>query len=343
MLIKLKRVVQATVTAFVALLLLTSPALATPANPDSIALNTAKVFQNIFTDGDRLFVGEFNIDYISPGNPEPDEDATDAFLLQLRSADGTTLIRATGVTDYQWNLTSIYFTPAQVTSANITWETSYKVRVTGNPALFGTLTEGTNMATKTLSPTDWNTDGTLTSSELLRLYCIDVAARMEDDSGVTLLATTASGVSVLNPTGTILFLAAIPSLSSALPGLFQVSSSTTNLPAVPVVATYEEATTIGGKLGTSIENSFKGIGEWLIGVDNPRATGMAAGLWIMLLMLTVMSIVFLNSGSTTGAIILAIPIAAMGAYVGAIPLTLLLTVGLLAVAYTGYFIWLRGT
>ena len=330
---KIRQLIKATLLALLSMLLIASPVLAI-ADPSPITLNTVKVFQNIFVSGDRLFIGEHNINY----TVEPTEAAVDAFQLQLRSTDNATLIRAKGATDYQWNLTSIYFTPAQVTSSNITWESNYIMRITGNPAMFGTLTEGTNMATKTLSPTDWNADGTLTSKHLLKLYIIDIAQRMEVDLAIVLLVTTAGGETVLNGTGRILILAAIPGLDSAIPSLFQLSGATANLPSVAVNATYETSTTISNKLGTDIANSFAGIGTFF-GITS----GQAAGIWIMLFILTVMSIVFLNSGNSTGAMILAVPIAVMGAYLGAIPLTLLYTIGFLLVAYMGYFVWLRGT
>ncbi len=302
-------------------------------NPVHIILNTVKVFENIWVAGDILLIGEHNIDYAL----EPTQNAEDAFQLQLRSTDNTTLIRLTGATDYQWNLTSIYFSPTQAT-ANITWGNAYYVRISGNPAMFGTLTEDTNMDTVPLAPTDWNEDETLTSKELLIDYCLDVAARMEDDAGITLITTTSSGESVLNATGTTIFLAAVPNLDDTIPELFQITSGTAIITAGNVTAIYENETTILLKLGSQIADAFSGIATWL-GIS----AGMAAGMWIVLFMLTIASIVFLNTGNTTGAMILAVPVAVMGGYLGAIPLTLLFTVGIFLVAYMYYFFWLRGT
>ncbi len=334
-LIRMKRkLTQASLAALLSLLLITSPVLAI-SNPSSISLESIKVFQNIFTAGDVLFIGEHNIDY---DPTEPTETSIDAFQLQLRSTDNLSLIRSKGATYYQWSLTAIYFTPAQVISSNVTWESDYVIRIAGNPAMFGTLTEDVNVDTKSLSPTDWNADGIHTSKELLRLYLIDVAQRMETDSGITYLITASSGEKVLNSAGRTIFLAAIPILDSIIPGLFQLSSGNINLAPSSVNASYETATAINTKLGTTIGSAFTGIGTWF-GITQ----GQAAGAWILIFILTVASIVFLSTNNTTGAMILIVPIVVMGAYIGAIPLTLLFTAGLILVMYTGYFFWLRGT
>lgn len=333
MLIKIKRIIQF-VIAITLVLLPCTPVYALPPNPTSIDLNTAKIFENIFLTGDILVVGEHDIHY----TVNITEDPEDAFQLQLRSVDNATIKKIRGATDLEWCLTSIYFSPTQVTSDNIVWESAYTVRISGNPAMFPLLVEGTNMASKVLAPTDWQEDGIMSSKELLTEYCIDIAARMEDDLGVTLLTTTIDGESVLNSTGRVIFLLAIPGLDSAIPDLFQVSSSTPSFPTNTVNATYENETTIALKMGTQIEAAFAGIATFL-GVS----TQMAGEMWLLLVMLTVASIVFLNSGNTTGAVVLAIPIAVMGAYLGAIPTALLFTVGMFMVAYMFYFIWLRGT
>ncbi len=105
-----------------------------------------------------------------------------------------------------------------------------------------------------------------------------------------------------------------------------------------VTPIYANESTIANRLGTDIAGAFTGIGTWL-GIGQSGA----AGIWMMLFALTVASIVFLNTGNSTGAVVLAIPIVVMGTYLGAIPMALTFTVGFLAVAYMFYFIWLRGT
>ena len=146
------------------------------ANPTNISLHTSKVFQNLFETGDMLFVASYDVDY----TVEPDESAPETFLINLIDTDGSTLLMSRAINYYQYNVISIYATAAQVASIGLTWGSEYKVRVTGSPAHFGTLTEGTNMRTKTLSESDWNADGVSTSDELLATHIVNLAIKVLD-------------------------------------------------------------------------------------------------------------------------------------------------------------------
>ena len=310
------------------------------ANPDSITLHTAKVFQNVFENGDMLFVVSYDAEYISPGNPEPSESASVTFLAQLLDTDGTTLKLSRPLNYYQYNVISIYATAAQVApaSCNITWGTEYKLRVTGNPAIFGSLVEGTNMATKSLAVTDYNADGTLTSLQLLQTHCIDVAEALETDWAVTLLVTTSDGAQVLNSTGRVTFLEAIPGLDSAIPDLFQLSSSVPTVHSGISGADYAIASRIDARLGTTLGSAFTGIGTFLgIGQNS------AAGLWAIIFILTISSIVFLNTGNNAAGLILAVPVVVLMTYLGAIPEAITYVLAIFVAVYAMYFFWLRGT
>ena len=112
------------------------------ANPDSLTIYTAKVFQNIFETDDILFVVSYHIGYMV----EPTEDCDDAFLFSLYDTNGTTLLAQRQVEYYQYNLTSLYF-DATAAAAALTWEANYKLKIMGNPVLFASLEEGTNVIT----------------------------------------------------------------------------------------------------------------------------------------------------------------------------------------------------
>ncbi len=304
------------------------------ANPDNITIHTAKAFENIWEDGDMLFVVSYDIEYAS----EPTEDAEYTFQVNLLDSTGATIYLSRAIEEYQYNVISIYATPAQVTALGLVYGSAYKIRVTGNPAFFASLVEDINMDTQSLSPEDWNTDGANSAIELLRLHCIDVADALESDWSVTLLTTTTEAEQVLNTTGSTTFLTAIPELNDAVPALFSLASGTANINPNTVNATYESATTIENKLGTSISDAFEGIGNFF-GISET----FAGGFWLLLLMLTTASIIFLNSGNSAGAMILTIPFVVMGAYLGVIPISLLYTLAILVIVYVFYFIWLRGT
>jgi len=309
------------------------PAYATPADPDSISLPTAKAFENIYETGDMLFVITYDVAYVS----EPTEDVQDTFLVNLLSTDGTTLLLSRQLEAYQYNTISLYASADDVTALGLTWGSNYKLRVTGNPAVFASLVEGTNMRTKTLSSSDWNEDGTLTSDELLALHIIDIADTLETEWAITLLVTTASGDSVLNSTGRTTFLLAIPGIDTPLPGIFQSSSGIVTMDVVTANNTLQGNSTMTIRLGPDIAAAFSGIGTWL-GISQ----SMAGGLWALLFLLTIASIAFLDSGNSVGALICVVPIGIGLTYVGAIPVALLFTIGILLIAYTGYFLILRG-
>ena len=306
---------------------------ATPANPDSITLHTAKAFENVFETGDMLFIVSYNVNYAI----EPSEFASDTFLVNLLSINGTSLLMSRPLNDYQYNVISILATAAQVTSLGLTWNSEYQLRITGNPAIFGTLTEGTNMATKTLSISDWNADGSLTSKALLALHIIDLANTLETEWAITLLVTTTSGNQVLNSAGRTAFILAIPALDIVIPLIFQSTSGVITIDPVTSNATLQGNSTMLIRLGPQISSAFTGIGTWL-GISQ----SMSGGLWALLFILTIASITFLSVGNGTAAMLSVIPLMIGLSYVGAIPVALLFTIVILLIAYTGYFLILRG-
>jgi len=312
--------------------------LATPvfaiADPISITAWQPKVYQNIWESGDMLFVLEYDVSYAS----EPSESASTAFLVQLFDTDGTTLLLSRPLNYYQHNVISIYATAAQVTSLGLTWESAYGIVLTGNPALFGTITEGTNKVTKTLSASDYNTDGTVTSDQLLSSYCIAVAEALESDWGIPLITTTSMGKQILNAAGSTTFLDAIPGLDSALPDLFILSSGAVTVDTTTSGAAYAQASKIDARLGTSLAGSISGIGDFLGIGDNS-----AAGLWAIITILTIASIIFLSSGNSVAALVLTTPVIVMMTYLGAIPEAITYILAIFIVIYAMYFFWLRGT
>ena len=106
--------------------------------------NMYQVFQNVAEDGDMLFVVESDIHY---ADTPTDYTAEQSFMFELLKTDGTTVIQSTPILEFENYVESIYFTDAQVTSFDLTWQDTYSVRLTGNPAIFGTPVEGTNQRT----------------------------------------------------------------------------------------------------------------------------------------------------------------------------------------------------
>lgn len=326
---KKRRIFIALLVAILWLVLSVSPVLAI-ANPDSITMHTWKVFENIFETDDMLFVVSYDVAYAS----EPSEDVSDAFLFQIKN--GATLLAQRPLNYYQYNVISIYLDATQ--AASLTWGTAYDVVITGNPALFGTITEGTNMVTRTLSGSDWIEGTESQSRELLRVHCLNLAEDLEDDwgGGITLVVETGDGT-YLDEDGRIVFLAAIPSLDSAIPNLFQYSIGTIDIEKETATGAYDTELSMTNKAGTAIATAFSGIGDY-IGVTGQTA----GGLFIAMIALIVAGLVFFYSGNTVAAMVLATPIVIMGNWMGLVPLVITWIAAMIIVFYTAYHLYLRG-
>ena len=330
---KLARASLVTLLLAVMMFIAAVPVSATPENPDSITLDTTKAFQNIWEDGDILLVATYHITYAT----EPNETAASTFMLSLYDTNSSTLIRSRPVLHYQYNVYSIYFNPDQASA--LSWGSEYKVRIMGNPAYF-TPEEGTTMATKTLLNWDWVEGAANTSRELLRLYCLNLAVDLGAEKNVTWIETTPEA-QFLNAVGSKAFLEAIPSLNTVIPSLFLVSSSVTtgsfNITRQNTTGALANETSYSTQLGTAITAAFAGVGDYL-GIS----TKWVVAAWAMLFIVIIASIIFLNSGNTTAAAVLSIPIVILMIWTGALPMALVFTAGIVVLVLVGYYFWLRG-
>ena len=300
-------------------------------NPDSIAINTWEVFENVFEADDMLFVVSYDVDYTI----EPTEDASDAFNFQVLDTDGSTLLASRPLSYYQYDLTSIYLDAAQ--AATLTWESAYSLRILGNPALFGSLVEGTNMVTKVLAPSDWNTTTTLgDTEELLYIHFVAIATALETDRTATFLVDTAGG-QVLNTAGRIIFLTAVPAVDSVVPDLFQQAGGFFDTTRDVGTGAYDTYLTYNTQIGTRLAASFDGIGAYF------GTSGQTMGaLFIVLVALMVAGIVFFYTGNTIAAMVLAVPMMVMGNWLGLVPLAISFIIVMMFVVYMAYHLWLRG-
>jgi len=185
-------------------------------NPTDTSILASKVFENIFEEDDMLFFVRYDVNYAT----DPDESADETFLVALYDTDGTTLLYQRALNYYGHNVISIYLTPAQASS--LVWESEYVIKVMGNPSVFETLTEGINMATRTLSASEDYISGSMSSSRTdLGTYCINTAKTLGSSwDPVVDLVTTGNK---LNSAGAIVFNAAIPGLYTAVPGIYETA------------------------------------------------------------------------------------------------------------------------
>jgi len=178
-------------------------------NPTSVTIGDVYVFRDVFIEDDQLYFCRYDVSY----DPMPDEDPWDTWQMALYASNGT-LIATRPLNYYQHNIISIYLTDEQA----ITWEGAHQVKIEGMPSVFGTLTEGVNMRTRTLSPGDYY------EKSFLAGVMITQAGILEDDWVITLLTSDDK----LNTTGSAFFLEAVPGLNAMEPDIFEITSSSIN-------------------------------------------------------------------------------------------------------------------
>lgn len=300
------------------------------ANPDSIAVNSVKVFQNLFETGDMMFVAYVDVAYASA----PSETASTAFSFSIYDGSGNLKVTR-GLIAYNDTMISIYQTAAQVT-AGFTWGAAYTIKLQGNPALFGSLVEGTNVKTFALTSDDWITGVQAASRSLLREFVLQEYTTIEIAKGVTYLVFS-NGAYYLNSAGMALAVAAIPGITTACPTLSQVSSSTVDIDTVTSTGDLATEYTLENKLGTAIYTNFVNLGNWL-GIT-PE---MAAGLFISFICILAASIVFVATGNGMASLLVgAVPFMILGNAVALIPVVVLWIAVIIIFTWASYHFFVR--
>lgn len=326
---RLARILAASFVALGAFAGLASPAYAI-ANPDAISIESYKVFQNVLETGDMLFVLYYNVGY----TVEPTQEAGESFTFSVY--DGATLKQSRALNYYQYNLISIYADAATVT-AKYVWGTGYTLRIAGSPSLFGTITEGVNMASVTLTAGDYIPYLSISENQaLIKAYLLDITEALENAWAVTLIITSPDG-QCLNSTGRAVMLDAIKGVDTIAPGLFQLSSGQMPIEWDTHPGTLGSELTISSKLGASINTSLSGLGTFF-GVSGQ----MVGGFFAIITVMFIFGIVFAYTGSTISGMILSVPIIIFASWAGLIPLYILYIATLLVVMYVFYHLWLQG-
>lgn len=176
--------------------------------------------RNLITTGDILIYGESDL----PAGTPPATGASDAIIFKLIASDNLTELGA--VTPYNffdngWNEGVFGFYFSNMTTANVTWGTSYTIRIAENPAQYA-------------SPTYWDyvfpASGYSTASSNqtaqqteLAINIINAANRLEQIfTSYTLLDTGASGTVLSSPSGETYFRGAIYGIQAMAPDLFMI-------------------------------------------------------------------------------------------------------------------------
>jgi hypothetical protein len=226
------------------------------ANPDSITTSSVVVFTDILGTGDQVVFVRYDVNY----TVEPTENASDTFMMAIYDTDGTTLLYTRPLIYYQHNVFSIYLTSAQALTAG----GAYTVRIMGNPAVFDSLIENTNMESWVLTPGDYQ------EGSLMGEFLLGQAQILEDDWVITLL--TASNK--LNATGSLTFKTAIPGLSDMTPEIFSTTAINPTMSNNSFNNSY--GINVSQRIGT-MNAAFIDIGDWL-GVSQTWAQVLVSGI-----------------------------------------------------------------
>lgn len=268
------------------------------ANPDAIQFGTGvvpgkKAFYNILEDGDMAFMAEVYVKYNAPPTVFT---AGQAFSFLVLNNAGTIVLTSTPLIEYGDRPIGIYFTAANVNSLGLAENTLYKYRVSGNPTIFPTLTEGINMRTLTLTIGDWADMSLATDTiDVLREFILGrwIIKGMVYNINTTDNPTpdyymTSGGKYYLNasgsPSGQTIFLEGIPGLDRMCPTCFQTSVFPMKVVTPPSTGAGQTPLTVTNKLGSQTAKTMAAI-TVALGLPNTTAGQTVSGLIVTIALL----------------------------------------------------------
>ena len=298
-----------------------------------------KVFYNVLETGDRLFVAEQFVYYAVT----PNETASEAFLFEVLSINGTNTLASVPLKQYGAKPISIYMDVPQVASANISVGDALIIRIMGNPLMFPSPTG--NSVNITLGADSYvnqllGDDGGVATNNLLRNFLIglaeDLVAYDSPPVGSEYLVTS-SGVQYLTLTGGSIFLEGIPGLDSMCPIIFQSSTAPMSGDQPESTGAYASTLTPLAKWGKTTADGLTNLGVYL-GINQALAGS------IMLLVLVSGFAFYIYSKTQSGiAVLLLIGCTPfIGAWFGLMPLALAFIFFIVIVVLLGFFFLSRG-
>jgi hypothetical protein len=312
-------------------------------NPASIAFGTGaspyyRAFYDVYNSGDMLFAAESYIDYVSDPT---DYTAAEAFIFQLIDTDNTSVLSSTTVWSYGDRPTSMYLTPTQVTTLGLTSGTAYVLRITANPSIFATITEGTNRVSATLTDEDWIDQGVATAtSNPLRAFCITMATNMQNnDSPTDDYVVLVDGTDYISsPVARNYFLAGIPSLNIFVTDMFQTQTYAMTSPAPESTGAGAASYNATAALGTTMTRGITQLGEWL-GLSDTWAGGI-----IMLLLTAGLCIyAYQRTENAIAPIVIGAAVPIIGVYYGMMDMAIIFMFAVVVVMLMAWYFFSRGT
>lgn len=284
-----------------------------------IDIGRAEVYNGYLEDNDTLIVCEYTNTYVPY---YPDYDCKRYFDLQLRSADGATLLAQATCQAWDDRPGSIYLSADA--SASLTIGTAYRVYLYGD---FGSNPE----TYYTLQSADWRgTDFTYLDS-----WVMLTAHRMESYYGIDLTEYLASG-EALSTEGGVLFINGIPLLEQVRPDLFSE---------IIYVPGYIPGTGTEGWSGTSWETQVGTSGAaginavaTLFGMTGQRLGGM-----LIIAGYIGLACFLLPRGHSIAGMIAGAPLIFLGMYLRLIDAVFIGVMLSILVVFIVYHFWVRNT
>ena len=187
-------------------------------NPDSDpSVSNIRANTYLIEEGDVLIYGDYSLPYASL----PDDPASDTFIFRLLDTDGETELGAKIPfvlfdNGYNKGVFGFYFSAAD----NLTWNETYFIRVSQNPAHFATPTS----IDYVMSLSAYSSKTTQDDNQVeLAINIIAMAERLESaHTDYTLLESSVGGTVLSDPTGETYFRGAIYGIQAMAPSLFQM-------------------------------------------------------------------------------------------------------------------------
>ena len=175
-------------------------------------------------DGDFAFVFHYNIHYAE--EDQPDDPANKLFTFRLLDTNGIDHLAAIVPyvyynSGYDQGCAAFYFTADEIEEKEMSWESAYIVRISGNPEYFSS----PPLTSRTLVTSDYSQVETQEENQtLLGNYVLNVAAQLETNWDTQLLYPATLGT-VLYSTGETYFRGAIPGIQAMAPQIFAIQTS----------------------------------------------------------------------------------------------------------------------
>jgi len=212
------RILSIGICALILLFLTVSPVYAVdPPDPDTLQVNSARVFKDLVEADDYLLVLYYTIDWTLPTD-QPDDAANKTFTVRLMETDQSAVIGNGTIfpffdSGYGEGCVSIYFAAADAP----TWGDPYVIRLEASPSYWA----DPPLTTYALTASDYSPfTGQDDNEAALKAYLLDVGIDLEFAWNAPGEIVTQSLGSVLAASGEMYFEGAVPGLRTLCPSIF---------------------------------------------------------------------------------------------------------------------------